>query len=130
MLVVGAVVVWMIVADFVFAVAFDVAMLVTMLTASVLLRLFALRRRRIDLRYRPRRRPSRSRRRAAGYRAKKNQADGHEPHCKPRRRGAIVPVTHKTPHGFQVSETRMSGATLQAKLARPTPDLAEQNLSG
>jgi len=132
---VRAAVVWMIVADLVLAVAFDVAVLVAMLTAGIMFRLFGLRCRRIDLRDRRRRsrRRSRRRRRAAGCCAKKNQADGHEPGGKPRPRGSIVLVTHKTPHGLQVSGTRMSGATLQNRPiseddGRLSADLSSQSM--
>jgi len=130
--VVRAAVVWMIVANFVFAIAFHVAVLVTMLAASVVFWFLGLRRGRIHLRDRPRRR-RRSRRRAAGCRAKKYQADGHEPGGKPRPRGSIVLVTHKTPHGLQVSGTRMSGATLQNRPiseddGRLSADLSSQSM--
>ena len=93
---VRAAVVWMIVANFVFAIAFHVAVLVTMLAASVVFWFLGLRRRRIHLRDRPRRR-RRSRRRAAGCRAKKYQADGHEPGGKPRSDHAVVLFSHKNP---------------------------------
>jgi len=113
----------MIVADLVLAVALDVAVLVTMLAARIVLRLLGLRWLGVRDSRVARRRSGRSRasgrsRRASHHAGKRDQTRDHQNGVW-RTAHALLLIRHSLPpHGFHVSQPKLSGTILQPMEAR------------
>ena len=123
-------VVRMIVADLVLTVALHVAVLVTMLAARIVLRLFGLRRLGLrDARFGRRRgrgRASRRGRRASDHASKHDRARNNQGGVSHAARAFLLIRHSSVPHGIQVSQPKMSGTILQGELSSQLSDLSSQ----